>query len=271
MKLLAGVLVAVHLAALGLGLVGITYVLPHAAQLRGSDTLAFFAWAMANGGALGMITGALAAFAWGWWALGWRKTLIFAVVSCAVSAAAELTGTKTGWPFGGYEYLTFLGWKIAGRVPLGIPLSWFYMGLVAYAIACVAIPSTSRRGTLLAILLGSWLLVGWDLVLDPAMAALPNIRFWTWHEHGPYFGMPLRNFAGWYATGVTFIALARWLWREPAGPLASRIGIAVLIYAANVVWAMALALSAGLWPTVVAALVVALVPVSFALSRRVAA
>ena len=271
MKRLATIFLMAHIAALALGLVGIVYVMPHATDLRGSTALRFYVWAIGNGGSLGMITGALAAFAWGVWALGWRRTTIFFVVACSVSAAAELTGTKTGWPFGGYEYLSFLGWKIAGRVPLGIPLSWFYMGFVAYALAHVLVGSPDRRGTLSAIALGSWLLVAWDLVLDPAMAALPNIQFWAWHEHGSYFGMPLRNLAGWYATGFAFIALSRWWWGTAMSPIASRAGLALGLYAANVVWAMLLALSAGLWPTVIAALLFVLLPATFGFSRRAVA
>ena len=35
-------------------------------------------------------------------------------IACCLSASAELTGTKTGWPFGGYSYTGFLGWKLGG-------------------------------------------------------------------------------------------------------------------------------------------------------------
>jgi uncharacterized membrane protein len=271
MQRVAIVLALLHVAALGLGLAGILIVMPHPELLNSAASIAFYAWATGNAGSLGMITGAAAALAWGGWAIGWRRTLIFFVVSCVVSATAELTGTKTGWPFGGYEYLSLLGWKMAGRVPVGIPLSWFYMGLVSYALAhAIVLPRADRRSTLFAIALGTWFLVAWDLVLDPAMAALPRIQFWAWHEHGSYFGMPLRNLVGWYGTGFAFIGLSRWLWGSDIGSLEGRLAVPLFIYVVNVVWAMILALSAGLWQTAFALVIVAVFPALFAVSRRVA-
>ncbi len=48
----------------------------------------------------------------------------------------------------------------------------------------------------------------WDLVLDPAMAheSLP-VTFWVWNQTGPYFGMPVQNFAGWAGTALLFMGL----------------------------------------------------------------
>jgi uncharacterized membrane protein len=260
MKIVAAGLFWVHVLALGLGLFGILIAIPHAGLFTQPGDMAFFTWAMARGGAMGMVTGALTMLAWGAWALGWRRTLLFAAIACAVSAAAELTGTKTGWPFGGYEYLSLLGWKIAGRVPYGVPLSWFYMGFASYVLAVALVPA-GRAGSLwLRILLGAWLLTAWDLVLDPAMVALPQIRFWEWHEHGAYFGMPLRNLFGWYATGVLFIGLSRWAWGAELDLRRIDLTLPFAVYAVNIVWSMILATSAGLWPAALAAVVFSLVP-----------
>jgi putative membrane protein len=272
MKVAAYALFGLHVLALGLGLFGILVAIPHLAMWSGDPgALAFFTWALARGGSLGMVTGALAMIAWGAWAIGWRRTLLFAAISCTISAAAELTGTKTGWPFGGYEYLTFLGWKISGRVPYGVPLSWFYMGFAAYVLAAAIVSRRGRRGTWLVIVLAAWLLTGWDLVLDPAMVALPQIKFWEWHEHGAYYGMPLRNLFGWYGTGVAFIALSRWAWGDDVDVGALNLGIPFAVYATNIVWSMILATSAGLWPTALAAIALSLVPAALALRRRPAA
>jgi len=92
------------------------------------------------------------------------------------------------------------------------------------------------------------------------------MHFWVWKEHGAYFGMPLRNLAGWFGTGLTFIAVGRAAWgRSPAIAL---VAVPFAVYAANVVWAMALSLSVGLWPTAVAALGLSLLPAAAALRRR---
>ena len=190
--------------------------------------MAFYAQAINNTGGTGMLLGTLAMLRLRRLAVGVRRTLLFFVAATVISAAAELTGTKTGWPFGGYEYTSFLGPKLLGRVPIAVPLSWFYMGFASFVLADAIVVACARRApiarTLWSIVLGTWLLVRWDLVLDPSMAA-PNmqyIHFWVWHETGPYFGMPLRNLAGWFGTGLLFIAVGRLAWRERGRAAPSR-------------------------------------------------
>ena len=269
MKFAAYALLWLHVAALGGGLFGLLIAIPHP-ELWSHDprAAAFFSWALARGGAAGIVTGALTMFVWGIATIGARRTLLFALLACGVSAAAELTGTITGWPFGGYEYLTFLGPKIAGRVPYVIPLSWFYMGFASYVLAS-AIMARAPGRSWRAVLLGAWLLTSWDLVLDPAMAALPQIQFWRWHEGGAYFGMPLRNLAGWFATGLAFIGLSRLSWRAELDTRDLNRTVPFAVYAVNVVWSMALAISAGLWQAALAGVVLSLVPAAFALRRRI--
>jgi putative membrane protein len=264
-------LTVLHVLGLGLGLFGILVVVPHPQTIvHTPEALAFFNWALFHTGALSLVLAALALIAYGGPAIGWARTLIFAVVSCGISAAAELTGTATGWPFGGYAYTGLLGPKISGRVPFAVPLSWFFMGFAAYLLALAILQRRGRggwRAPLVSIALGAWLLTGWDLVLDPAMASpsLGALRFWTWFEHGPYFGMPLRNLVGWYGTGFLFIGVARLLWRGEPDVRKTSLQIPFVIYVANIVWAMAISLSADLWPSALLALVFTLVPAAFAL------
>ena len=115
-------------------------------------------------------------------------------------------------------------------------------------------------------MLATWLLTAWDLVLDPSMAApqMQYVHFWIWHESGPYFGMPLRNLAGWFATGLAFITLGRSLWNEREAPRAPAV-LPFVVYALNVAWSMVIALAAGLWPTALAAIVFSLAPAALAL------
>ncbi len=256
-------LVALHGLALLLGLFGLLVAIPHPEMWAGHPAdMAFFAFAINKTGGAGMVLGALAMLAFGFARLGARRTLIFFFASCLISASAELTGTKTGWPFGGYEYTNFLGYKLLGRVPFPIPLSWFYMGFASLLLAdAIAVARGWANRTAASILLGAYLLTAWDLVLDPSMAApqLQYIHFWIWHEHGPYFGMPLRNLIGWFGTGLVFIAAGRLLWRENAAPAVAP-WLPFAVYAINVVWSMVLSLSAGMWPTALAAVVFSLVP-----------
>jgi carotene biosynthesis associated membrane protein len=265
--IVAWTFLTLHGLAMLLGLFGLLIAIPHASLFAGNAAaLAFFPQAMNNTGGTGMLLGALAMLAWGIWQLGWRRTLLFFICATVISATAELTGTKTGWPFGGYEYTNFLGPKLLGRVPVAIPLSWFYMGFASFVLAdaIVAARGVARR-TFWSIVLGAWLLTAWDLVLDPSMAA-PNmqyIHFWIWHETGPYFGMPLRNLAGWFATGLVFIAAGRYAWNETGAPRA-RVALPFAIYAINVVWSMIISTYAGMWPTAILAIAVSLLPAALA-------
>ena len=271
MKRAATVFLILHGLALGLGMFGLVSAVPNSGQFAGNPyAMAFYNWAIVNTGTVDIWTGALAMLAFGIATVGVRRTLSFFVAATVISAAAELTGTKTGWPFGGYEYTGFLGLKLAGRVPYTVPLSWFYMGFASFLLASrIVQQSRARNEAVWSIVLGAWLLMAWDLVLDPAMASdkMSAMHFWVWKEHGAYFGMPLRNLAGWLGTGLTFIGVGRFVWSAPFDASRMAAWLPFSVYAVNVIWAMALSLTVGLWPTAVAAIVLSLLPAALALRR----
>jgi len=264
-------LFAAHLGALVFGLIGILIMLPNP-DLWASDPRAVkvFNWSMEHAGATHIILGAAAMFAFGVVALGWRKTVIFAVVSYTLSLSSELIGTGTGWPFGNYEYTDFLGTKVLGRVPYTIPLSWFYMGLASYLLGVVLANRLGvRRTTLWGLLLGTWFLTVWDLVLDPAMAHESlRVQFWIWDQTGPYFGMPIKNFIGWSVTGLLFMTISRALWRSDAAPRATPMRLPLAIYAANLAFAMVLSAGVDLWIPIFLSAFLGLLPAAFAIRSR---
>ena len=106
-----------------------------------------------------------------------------------------------------------------------------------------------------------WLLTVWDLVLDPAMAHESlTIKFWEWSETGPYFGMPIKNFVGWSITGLLYMGVSRLLWREELKPSSFRVGVPLVVYLANMVFAMALSASVDLWIPVLLAIALGVAP-----------
>jgi putative membrane protein len=271
MTLVRTLLIA-HLAALVFGLAGLLIALPNPHLWAGSPLgIQVFQFGMEHAGALHILFGAATMLALGLRALGRRKTAIFFVASVSISLASELIGTATGWPFGNYAYTEGLGWKVLGRVPYTIPLSWFYMGFASYLLAVAILarwtpPSlTARSRAVSEVALGAWLLLVWDLVLDPAMAheSLP-VKFWIWSESGPFFGMPIKNLAAWFATGAIFIGLSRLLWREgvptPAGAGALA-HVSLATYLANHAFAAVLSASVGLWAPIPLAILFGLAPV----------
>lgn len=268
-------LLVFHLIALTFGLAGILIAMPHPELWAGYPALVrVYTFGLQHGGATHIIFGAATMIVFGIHAIGWRKTLIFAAAGNAIPLCAELLGTGTGWPFGGYSYTDYLGTKIGDRVPFSVPLSWFYMGFASYLLAMVILRIGGRRPKAWqSVALGAWLLTAWDLVLDPAMAssqlqAHTGLLFWVWHEHGAYYGMPLRNLAGWLGTAIVFIAASRLLWREEPDPRRLPVWLPLTMYLANLVWAMALSLSVGLWETAVYAIALGVIPASLAWRAR---
>jgi uncharacterized membrane protein len=57
-----------------------------------------------------------------------------------------------------------------------------------------------ERGGGRACALASFVLLSWDLSLDPAMSYAT--RYWIWGSTGAYYGMPWLNLFGWYVTGI---------------------------------------------------------------------
>lgn len=159
-----------------------------------------------------------------------------------LSLGSELAGTTVGLPFGPYEYTAGLGAKWLGHVPALIPISWFFMALPSYAIAARGAPG--RAGVVRRVLLGSLILLSWDLALDPAMSLVT--QYWVWGTDGPYYGMPLLNLLGWYVTGLALmlaLVLLRadaWISRLPTPWL-------VGFYGANLLLPLGMCVAAGLW------------------------
>ena len=211
---------------------------------------------------------------------GLRWLPAFAAVY-VLSLGSELLGTAYGVPFGPYAYTELLGVKWLGLVPALIPLSWFFMAVPAYGLAARALErpgggplaraaseASSHEGAAGRIVLGSLLLLAWDLTLDPAMSEVT--RYWVWGEPGPYYGMPLMNLFGWYVTGVVLMVVLEWMgarsWlagrsREGyrQGPGSGRSGTTAWLmafYGANLILPLGMTLAAGMWGAAVATVLV---------------
>ena len=179
--------------------------------------------------------------------VGWRWLAAF-VPLYLISLGSELAGTTWGIPFGAYRYSALLSPMWLDRVPVVIPMSWFFMALPSYALAARASSSAWAR-----VGLASLILLAWDLALDPAMSYAT--RYWVWADTGPYYGMPWLNLFGWYVTGVVLMAVLAALRAEE---WTSRISLRwwALFYGANLVMPLGMCAAAGLWGAVVATLAV---------------
>ena len=120
-----------------------------------------------------------------------RRAWVLLGTSIAFGWAVEVLGSRTGVPFGPYDY-TAPGPTLAG-VPLLVPIGWFAFTLIAFAVV------PGRRAWWAAPLA----LVAWDLGLDPLMV---REGFWVF-ARPDYFGVAWTNFLGWYVAGLALVAL----------------------------------------------------------------
>ncbi|MGD1066862.1 MAG: carotenoid biosynthesis protein [Vulcanimicrobiaceae bacterium] len=170
-----------------------------------------------------------------WAAYGARRTLVFFLAAAIISYALEEAGVHTGAIYGPYHYGDMLGWKI-DRVPVLIPLAWFMMIYPSWIVARAILRGAavdSPVGIVLQALVAALIMSAWDSVMDPGMAAAGN---WVWEAGGPYFGVPLRNYAGWVLTTFLVYCVAGVLWRG-GGRRAPQVdagfaALPVIIYAA---------------------------------------
>lgn len=109
----------------------------------------------------------------------------------------EILGTRTGIPFGVYEYTSKFQPQIL-NIPIQIPLGWFTLGMMCYSMAYSAQKSKLKR-----ILLASLLMVSWDLLYDPVFTAH---KVWIW-QRGEYFNVPFTNFVGWFLSSIVFFSI----------------------------------------------------------------
>jgi uncharacterized membrane protein len=126
------------------------------------------------------------------------------VVAAAIGLTAEVVGVHTGVPFGHYAYGDSLGPTIAG-VPAVVALAWTMMAWPAALVARLLVGSTAAR-----VLVGTWALASWDLLLDPQMVAAGH---WRWAAPRPHLPgvetVPLTDLAGWIVVSMVISLLVQ--------------------------------------------------------------
>jgi putative membrane protein len=135
----------------------------------------------------------------------------------AIGFAFEWVGVHTGFPFGRYEYTGMLRPLLFG-VPPAIACAW----IVMFAFV--------RQFGIRNIWISAGLLAATDLLIDPVASRV--LGFWRWLTPGPYFGVPLVNFAGWYLVGIVlFVMDPRQSEGSASGNSAHRIlGFSILVF-----------------------------------------
>ncbi len=128
---------------------------------------------------------------------GCRRPVSSFLSGMLVGFAFEVLGTRTGIPFGAYEYR----WAVPSllEVPVQVVYGWGLYITTSYMVAL------SLESTLLRVFHASLLTVALDMAIDPVMV---SYGLWRWARAGEWFGIPLENFAGWFTVSAVSLLLA---------------------------------------------------------------
>ncbi|MGH8983082.1 MAG: carotenoid biosynthesis protein [Acidimicrobiia bacterium] len=147
--------------------------------------------------------------------LGWRKTLVYAVLAVGVGALAENGAVHLGFPYTHYTFNSDLRGDelFLGDVPLMVPLSYTFMAYFAFASGRLLASGPWRTRAarpwqewLLALVLAVWAL--W--ILDPVSRLGDHFYLGELFEYeGPgfWFGLPLGSQLGFTATAAVLLAI----------------------------------------------------------------
>ena len=119
--------------------------------------------------------------------------------------AVEYTGVHTGFPYGSFSYGVDLGPTLGG-VPLGLPVFFVPLVMNAYLL-CVLLLGDRAENAAVRLTTVVAAVLAMDVVLDPGAVAL---GFWAYDPAGPFYGVPLSNYAGWVVSAAVAVALLDW-------------------------------------------------------------
>ena len=122
------------------------------------------------------------------------------------STVAELISLKTPISCFGVKYRYNLVHPLfaskiflLGVYPLEVSFAWVILKYISFCLG-ILIVSAFSLPIIAEIVLVPLILVSMDFILDPV--AVNYDKLWFWEKGSFYFGIPLRNFLGWYLVGL---------------------------------------------------------------------
>ncbi len=153
---------------------------------------------------------------------GLGHSILFLLLSFAVSFIFEILGIKTGITFGGFfHYDSNNNGPIIWKVPVFIIITWYVLIYMSfnYVIHVIGFNNvyylgSSFSGIILISFFSGLLIMFQDLVLDPIGV---DEKRWFWKNPGSYYGVPYLNFLWWFL--CCFIVSAVFLFILNSEPL----------------------------------------------------
>lgn len=125
---------------------------------------------------------------------GWSTFLKLFISLSLFALLIEYIGLVTGWPYDEFVYTGNLGYKLFGILPWTVGISW-----APLVIGSVAVVYSVTQKNILRIILPVFILVMFDLLLDPVAVSL---GMWSYLHGGVYYNVPVQNFLGWAFSGL---------------------------------------------------------------------
>ena len=152
--------------------------------------------------------------------LGNRKGLIVIIILSILPVLIEGFAVWTGFPYGGFEYGSRLGWLLFGLVPPTVSFAYLPILLCSLYVAS----QYTKKIALFSLIAAIFNLLV-DLVIDPAAV---HIGFWSYTYGGLYFRVPLSNFLGWLVTGAIYAAIFYQISGNESLPLPSGTSVSLI-------------------------------------------
>jgi uncharacterized membrane protein len=143
-------------------------------------------------------------------AIGLHGTYLFGphilyllLITYIVSTVIELVALKTSVRCFGVKYWYNLN-RFSSQIhflnvyPLEVSLGWVILKYLSFCLAIIIIQAFLLPHVLV-IFLTPFILVSLDFIIDPI--AVNINKSWQWEKGSKYFGIPLRDFLGWYTVG----------------------------------------------------------------------
>ncbi|HOZ46784.1 MAG TPA: carotenoid biosynthesis protein [Candidatus Hydrogenedentes bacterium] len=160
--------------------------------------------------------------------MGFGRLVLLAALAAFIGFGFEYFGVRTGTVFGGhyrYNEEHYRGVMVFD-VPVAVPVFWavfIYTGYSTVNTFLLWLGRVQPRRTahdaallLLLVALDSMMVMALDMFMDPIVV---NRGGWEWADEGPYFGIPIGNFVGWFVVTAIVTTLFRtYEYLRPAPP-----------------------------------------------------
>lgn len=137
---------------------------------------------------------------------GWIFCIKALAILSVYAMTIEYIGLTTGLPYGEFIYTGDMGYRINDILPITVGLSW-----APLLIGSIAITYTLTKNKIYRLIFPVFILVIFDLVLDPASVA---IGMWKYADTGMYYDVPMQNFIGWIISGSIGSIIGYWIFSK---------------------------------------------------------